>query len=353
MSASLATCAYCCWRGGRLYDGSMSGRLKNSAIKEECGLGQVASRIAPKAIPGSPHPIPYQGSKRQLARLIVGLFPVDTQRLIEPFAGSAAVSLGAAHLKRAQRFCLNDVHEPLMDLWRGIVEKPAETAAKYRRIWEAQLGDERRYYDEVRARFNEYRRPEDFLYLLARCVKAAIRYNAQGQFNNSPDNRRKGAHPDTMERHIHGAADLLAGRTRFSAEDYRQALRAARPADVVYMDPPYQGVCDTHNHRYLRGVPFEEFVEALADLNTRGVPFLVSYDGRTGSKTFGSRLPDSLGLRHIEILAGRSTQATLLGRDCRTYESLYLSPALLERHKHSPPVANQGAYQPDLFADAI
>ena len=34
------------------------------------------------------------------------------------------------------------------------------------------------------------------------------------------------------------------------------------------------------------------------------------------------------GLAHIEVHAGRSTQATLLGRDDDTYESLYLSPAL-------------------------
>ena len=36
-------------------------------------------------------------------------------------------------------------------------------------------------------------------------------------------------------------------------------------------------------------------------------------------------MPETLGLVHIEVHAGRSTQATLLGRDHDTYESLYLS----------------------------
>ncbi len=36
-------------------------------------------------------------------------------------------------------------------------------------------------------------------------------------------------------------------------------------------------------------------------------------------------------LRHLHIHAGRSSQSTLLGRDCETLESLYLSPALVER----------------------
>ena len=52
------------------------------------------------------------------------------------------------------------------------------------------------------------------------------------------------------------------------------------------------------------------------------------YDGRTGDKSFGEPLPASLQLRHLEVCAGRSTQATLLGRTDVTYESLYLSPAL-------------------------
>jgi DNA adenine methylase len=38
-----------------------------------------------------------------------------------------------------------------------------------------------------------------------------------------------------------------------------------------------------------------------------------------------------LNLRLIELAAGRSSQATLLGRRAETYESLYLSPALVER----------------------
>ena len=36
-----------------------------------------------------PHPIPYQGSKRNLADQIMRFYPDDFDRLIEPFAGSA------------------------------------------------------------------------------------------------------------------------------------------------------------------------------------------------------------------------------------------------------------------------
>lgn len=283
----------------------------------------------PEAVRGVPHPIPYQGSKRQLARLIVGFFPDGADRLFEPFCGSAAVSLAAAHLGRAKRFVLNDINQPLMALWAAILDDPEALAAGYRRLWRRQLGDERAFYDEVRDRFNQEQRPDDLLYLLARCVKAAVRYNSRGEFNNSPDNRRKGAAPDTMTRRIRRASDLLRKRTAVSAMDYRDMLKRARATDIVYLDPPYQGVCRARNHRYVQPVDFQGLVRSLEALDARSVPFIVSYDGRTGEKVHGRRLPSALNLVRLEVPAGRSTTETLLGRDARTFESLYLSRSLV------------------------
>ena len=102
------------------------------------------------------------------------------------------------------------------------------------------------------------------------------------------------------------------------------------------MDPPYQGVCGNRDSRYLQSVQFCEFVQALDGLNRRGIRYLVSYDGRTGDKIFGKQLPDDLNLTLIELYAGRSTQATLLGRDDVTIESLYLSPSLADELAHVP-----------------
>jgi DNA adenine methylase len=290
-----------------------------------------------REIMGVPHPIPYQGRKRWIGKAIVSSLPEGCVRLIEPFAGSAAVTLAAAYYGRAQRFWMNDINAPLMELWRAIAKRPDELADRYEFLWNSQKGRERTFYDEVRADFNRQHHPDAFLYLLARCVKAAIRYNTKGEFNNSPDNRRKGAHPQTMRRHILSAAALLGGRTDLTASDYREVLDAARSTDVIYMDPPYQGVCRNRDQRYVRGVTFGEFVAALKGLNARRVPFIVSYDGRTGDKAYGQPLPESLHLLRLELDAGRSTQATLLGRAKRTYECLYLSPALMAAIGQLPP----------------
>jgi DNA adenine methylase len=111
------------------------------------------------------------------------------------------------------------------------------------------------------------------------------------------------------------------------------------------MDPPYQGVCGERDPRYLRGVPVDEFVEVLESLNYREINYLVSYDGRTGDRVHGRKLPDGLRLHLIELQAGRSSQATLLGRAEVTVESLYLSPVLAEslhlRRQYSRRAAQQ------------
>jgi DNA adenine methylase len=145
--------------------------------------------------------------------------------------------------------------------------------------------------------------------------------------------------------------DLLRGKAVVSCRDYKEVLAHATPTDVVYMDPPYQGVCNTRDHRYSDAVPFDQFVRALDALSQRGVPYIVSYDGRTGQKVHGRWLPETLRLTRLEIRVGRSTQATLLGRDDETFESLYLSADLLAKLGGLPAILRQND-ESTLFATA-
>ncbi len=278
-----------------------------------------------------PHPIPYQGSKRHIARYILPLFPHQIDTLVEPFAGSAAISIAAACYGKAARFHLNDINQPLMALWHEIIHNPNDIADSYERLWREQQGRAREFYDQVRDEFNRTKRPDCLLYLLARCVKASVRYNAKGEFNQSPDNRRLGRNPAQMRDDIFTVSNLFRGRTTITSEDYRDILKVVTSNDLVYMDPPYQGVCSNGDPRYYGGVGFQELVCALEDLVSRQALFILSYDGRTGEKTYGQELPSELGVRKIEVQAGRSAQSTLLGGSEITYESIYLSVALIDR----------------------
>ena len=278
-----------------------------------------------------PHPIPYQGSKRKIAKYILAYFPSDIDVLIEPFTGSAAITIAAASLGKASRFHINDLNAPLMSLWQEIINNPQKITESYTQLWENQQGRAREYYNYVRDEFNTTHRPDYLLYLLARCVKASVRYNLQGEFNQSPDNRRLGRHPKRMAADIYAVLNLLQGRVTITSKDYKEILHLAGKRDLVYMDPPYQGVSENSDPRYYGGIDFEEFMQSLAELTSRDISFILSYDGHTGNKTYGRELPAELEMQHIEVNAGRSTQATLLGRKAITYESLYLSKALVAR----------------------
>ncbi|HCN29111.1 MAG TPA: DNA adenine methylase, partial [Verrucomicrobiales bacterium] len=203
----------------------------------------------------------------------------------------------------------------------------------------------------VREKFNRTQEPKLFLYLLARCIKGAVRYNSEGMFNQSPDKRRLGTRPETMRQNIMAVSMLLRGKTVVTSHDFRDVLEAADDDDVIYMDPPYQGTSGERDSRYLAGLSFDDFVVALDGLNSRGLRYAISYDGRTGDKAYGETLPEYLGLTHIELEAGRSSQATLLGREEHTVESLYLSPALAAEVGtiSSRLIKRCTALQPELF----
>ena len=278
-----------------------------------------------------PHPFPYQGSKRAIARHILPFVPRGTACLIEPFCGSGAVSIAAAYHGLANSFILNDINAPLMNLWSWILDRPEDLAEGYERLWNEQRPHRREFFFRIRGEFNSSHRPDHMLYLLARIVKGSVRYSSEGVFNQSADNRRWGMRPWKMRRQILGVSSLLSGKTHLSATDFRNVVFNAKKSDLIYMDPPYQGTSAAKDRRYYNTLAYDEFVDALSVMNNRHLSYIVSYDGQTGEKIHGRSLPPELSLVRIEIRAGRSSQATLLGTNRQTIESLYLSPTLMDR----------------------
>ena len=299
-----------------------------------------------------PHPFPYQGSKREIAQHILPHFPDDVECLFEPFCGASAVSIAAAARGLVKQFYLNDLNGPLMDLWRKILEHPEELVQEYDRLWRQQHPDRKAFFFSVRDEFNATHQPHHLLYLLARIVKGSVRYNTEGAFNQSADNRRSGMHPKTMRHQIFGVSGLLSGQTVISAKDFRKAVVKVKPKDLIYMDPPYQGTSFTRDQRYYNGLSYDDFVSALEKMNEDNISYIVSYDGQTGNRVHGKKLPESLGLKHLPVYAGRSSQATLLGNEDETVESLYLSPALVKRLQYTPdhPINAPVQTQKELFA---
>lgn len=290
-----------------------------------------------------PHIVQYQGSKRNLAPQILQYLPRKFNRLIEPFAGMAAITIAVSRQRLADNYLLNDLNEPLVNILREAIMNPQKLIEDYTKVWSEQLtfeGGSVNHYYKVREEFNNGNQcAANMLYLLARCVKGSVRYSSSGMFNQSPDKRRMGTNPQTLAKNVFEISSYLKGKTEFTSVDYREITKNAETGDIVYMDPPYQGVCATRDSRYFSGIDFNDFVECVDDLNRRNIDFIISYDGTCGDKQYGTDLPDELGLKKVMLNAGLSSQSLLLGKKETTLEALYLSRNL--RNMTNPIIQEQ------------
>lgn len=291
----------------------------------------------------APHIVQYQGSKRILAPQILQYMPKKFNRLIEPFSGMAAISIAVAKQNRANEYIINDINEPLVNILRSAVETPHLLIENYKKVWDEQfvfpLGCIEHYY-KIRDDFNNgCKTAENMLYLLARCVKGAVRYGNNGHFNQSPDKRRNGTSPKNLKQNVEAVSYYLKDKVNFFALDYKIILDMAHKGDIVYMDPPYQGVSNVRDSRYYSGIEYNDFIDAIENLNQRGIDFIISYDGKCGDKSYGTDLPKELGLKKVLLNAGLSSQSLLLGKKETTFEALYISRGL--QQYMNKPIINQ------------
>jgi len=105
--------------------------------------------------------------------------------LIEPFARS--LPLRWRRRVGWARYVINDLNKPLIDLcgYRGFA---GEVARQYEASGERSTRTPG-YYDKCGRTSTDGQTGLPSL-LARRCVKASVRYNANGEFNQSPDNRR-------------------------------------------------------------------------------------------------------------------------------------------------------------------
>jgi DNA adenine methylase len=203
------------------------------------------------------------------------MLPVG-KRLIEPFAGSAAVFLNSEY----PQSLIADSNADLITLYLMLKGHGEDFIAYCQTLFNTDTNHPAVYY-ALREEFNSTqdgrRKAALFLYLNRHGYNGLCRYNSKGKFN-VPFGRYKKPYFPTAEMlgFYHKAQNAV-----FQVADFRDVMRSAVPGDVVYCDPPYVPLSLTaHFTSYARagfGQDDQIALTTLAEeLAGRGISVIIS-----------------------------------------------------------------------------
>jgi DNA adenine methylase len=260
--------------------------------------------------------IKWSGSKRSQADDILKNIP-NFSRYYEPFIGGGSI----AYAVNPDIGICGDICTPLIDLWKIIKLQPLDVYDSYLQNWNKLDTQGYQVYYEIRERFNKTKNPYDLFFLSRTCVNGLIRFNNDGEFNNSLHHTRKGINPTKIREILLDWSCHIKG-IEFLATDYKDSTSTAKNGDFIYLDPPYFNT----KGRYYGKIDYDKFLEYLDSLNTKGIKFALSYDGSRGENDYSVNLPKSLYKRHILLQSGNSSFKKVMDKEVQmVYESLYLN----------------------------
>jgi len=252
---------------------------------------------SPSVVVSAPF-LKWAGGKRRLLPLLLPLLPTG-ERLVEPFVGGGSVFLST----RFPTYALSDGNEDLMQVYKTVRDRlPAlMTVARSLFVEENRCEEAYRHHRET---FNTTDEPllkaGLFIYLNRFGFNGLCRYNAHGDFNVPYGWPRKVPRLPVEELAI---CSLRLASAELTTGDFTDAMKAARPSDVVYCDPPY---LDLNGNRSFTGYTASGFGleqhEAIVDiavyLSRKGVPVLISnHDSPQTRELYGGATLHSVKVR--------------------------------------------------------
>lgn len=217
----------------------------------------------------------WAGNKYKIIERVLQQLPPG-KRLIEPFAGSAAVFLNTNY----EHYIINDNNPDLIHLYNILKQDGASFIKKCRYYFSPRFNNEEQYY-KLREKFNittdVYKRAVLFVYLNRHGYNGLCRYNLKGGYN-VPFGRYKSPYfPEKEMLAFH----VKAQKAEFVLSSFEIIIQSAKIGDVVYCDPPYVPLSPSANFTsYSAGGFNMEKQQHLADLanetSARGIAMLIS-----------------------------------------------------------------------------
>lgn len=179
----------------------------------------------------------WAGNKTAVMPELIKHLPAGP-RLVEPFAGSCAVMMATDY----PHYLVADINADLINLYQKAAQYTEELIECVWIFFSEDSNPESYYHNRVRfntdTSLTQLERAALFIYLNRHCYRGLCRYNQRGQFNVPFGNYKEPYFPH---------AEILtfaekARRATFICASYSETLAMLQTGDVVYCDPPYDGV---------------------------------------------------------------------------------------------------------------
>ena len=236
-------------------------------------------------------PIFYMGNKKKLIKKgLIELFPKNINKFIEPFGGSAIVSMNT----QANVYFISDIDNNLVDLYKLFKYNEVDTIINHinSRIDEYGLARERtrriefkdkekieiykQAYMNFRKYYNENKNVLDFYTLMFYSFSQQFRFNNKGDFNMPCGNNY---FSKTNEIYIKNGCNFFNKDTVcIGSSDFRTInIDLLNENDFVYLDPPYLNTTATYNENSGWNVQDEnDLYELCEKLNDKHINFGLS-----------------------------------------------------------------------------
>jgi DNA adenine methylase len=217
----------------------------------------------------------WAGNKYRCLNHIISKFP-DAPCLIEPFAGSAAISLNSNYSK----YILGEKNPYLIDLYQHVKIEGIDFI-KYCHQWFKPEYNQAEQFYRLRTEFNHTQdkrlKSALFLYLNRHGFNGLCRFNRKGIFNVPFGSYTKPYFPHQEMLHFHEKAK----QTTFMLGDFEQCFQLANPGDILYCDPPYHPISKTANFTMYINSEFNaetqiKLAELAMETSKKGVHVFIS-----------------------------------------------------------------------------
>lgn len=217
----------------------------------------------------------WAGNKYAIIDRIKAILPAGN-RLIEPFAGSAAVFL-STDFKSA---LLSDTNRDLINLYQYLQRDGQKFIGYCSTFFTPETNNPDTYY-QFRGIFNRTGdmrlRAALFLYFNRHGYNGLCRYNGKGEFNVPFGRYTKPYFPAEEMAFFHTKVQGAS----LHNQDFINTMASAQPGDVIYCDPPYVPLSETANFTAYTSDGFgRQEQEALAEmaktLSKRGISVVIS-----------------------------------------------------------------------------